>query len=116
MITVVETRSFLGFVKREKLSEAQVASVVTTLAENPTVGDLIKGTGGIRKFRVARDGGGKSGGYRVIYYYYNQSHPIFLIEGFGKNEKDNLSAFEKAAMKKVVNRIVVSFKKQDQKR
>ena len=45
------------------------------------------GTGGIRKLRWSAQGKGKSGGVRVIYYYYNKSIPLFLLTVFGKGEK-----------------------------
>ena len=50
-------------------------------------GDLIRGTGGFRKVRVARKGTGKSGGARVVYIWRNQRFPVLLITVFPKNEK-----------------------------
>jgi len=68
-------------------------------------GDVLVGTGGIRKVRFARGGRGKSGGVRVIYYFYNAEEPIYLLEVFGKNEKANLTAAERNALAKVVAEI-----------
>jgi mRNA-degrading endonuclease RelE of RelBE toxin-antitoxin system len=48
-------------------------------------------TGGLRKLRWSAHGKGKSGGVRVIYYYHNESIPLFLLTVFGKGEKVNLS-------------------------
>ena len=53
---------------------------------------MIRGTGGLRKIRWTRPGIGKRGGVRVIYYYYDQESPVFLISAFAKNEKENLTA------------------------
>ena len=69
--------------------------LIAYLAENPTAGDIMEGTGGVRKVRWARRGGGKSGGFRVIYYYYSEVIP------FEKSAKANLSAAEKNEMKKL---------------
>ena len=51
----------------------------------------------MRKIRIPRTGGGKSGGYRIIYVFGGVHMPIFLVTVFAKNEKDNLSKAELAA-------------------
>ena len=63
------------------------------------------GTSGIRKIRFAKGGRGKSGGVRVIYYYYSAERPIYLLEIFGKNEKANLTKAERNALAKVAAEI-----------
>ena len=55
----------------------------------------MQGTGGIWKLRWATGSKGKSGGVRVIYYYHNESIPLFLLTVFGKSEKANLSKAER---------------------
>ena len=67
---------------------------------------LIQGTGGIRKLRWARQGGGKSGGIRVIYYFHSELMPLYLLAAFGKNEKANLSGEEKQLLAKAVKELV----------
>ena len=49
------------------------------LAARPKAGVLIEGTGGVRKLRWARDGRGKSGGVRVIYYFHSEAMPLYLL-------------------------------------
>ncbi len=71
------------------------------MAENPQIGDLIEGTGGCRKFRVARPGQGKSGGYRVISFYYSEGIPVFLITAFAKNQQANLTKAERNSLSKL---------------
>jgi len=52
--------------------------IVQTIVEtDPECGDLIRGTGGFRKGRVARKGMGKSGGARVVYIWRNERFPVF---------------------------------------
>jgi hypothetical protein len=94
------------------LSESERDALIDFVAFAPLRGDVLVGTGGIRKVRFARGGRGKSGGVRVIYYFYNAEEPIYLLEVFGKNEKANLAAAERNALAKVVAEI----KKQIQRR
>lgn len=99
MITVTETDEFI---KRSQklLKKSEVKELIDFIASNPEAGDIIAKTGGVRKLRYARAGQGKSGSYRVIYYYYNERNPLFLLSLFGKNEKANLSEAEKVALYK----------------
>jgi hypothetical protein len=61
----------------------------------------MEGAGGVRKLRWAREGRGKSGGVRVIYFFYNDGIPLYLLTIYGKNEKDNLSAAERNELAKL---------------
>lgn len=99
-ITVVETDNFLSKAKR-LLDDEEKSQLVNYLAEDPEAGDIIPDTGGIRKVRWARQGGGKSGGYRAVYYYYNETIPLFAISIYAKKEKENLTQAEKNALKKL---------------
>lgn len=56
---------------------------------------MITGTGGIRKARAARGGSGKSGGVRIIYYYWAAKETVYLMDVYAKNEKENISAKDK---------------------
>ncbi len=69
------------------------------------------GTGGIRKLRWPTQGKGKSGGVRVIYYYYNKSIPLFLLTVFGKGEKVNLSKAESNELAKLTKLLRDSYGK-----
>ncbi len=68
------------------------------IARDPTCGVLIGGTGGVRKVRFAFGGRGKSGGARVVYFFFNETIPVFLFNIFAKNEKENLSKAELNAL------------------
>lgn len=76
------------------------------LAAHPKDGDLIEGTGGIRKLRWGRGGRGKSGGVRVIYYYHSSEMPLYLLTLFAKNEQANLSKAERNDLAKLVDILV----------
>lgn len=77
-------------------------AIVTMVALDPECGEVMQGTGGVRKVRVGRGGKGKSGGGRIIYIHHDQDHPIFLLAAFAKNEKANLSKAERNTLAKVV--------------
>ena len=89
----------LGFTDDE-LSQLQ-----QVLLENPKAGDVMKGTGGLRKVRFAFPGSGKSGSVRVCYYDIEGVLEIHLIDVFAKNEKENLSKAERNAIRIVVEQI-----------
>ena len=105
MQTVAEMPDYLRRAK-PLLSEDARKDIVDFLAGNPTAGVLVQGTGGIRKLRWAREGMGKSGGVRVIYYYHDASLPLYLITVFGKGEKDNLTKSERNELAKLVRALV----------
>lgn len=85
--------------------------MITFLAANPEAGDLMPGTGGGRKLRWSGKGHGKRGGVRVIYYYHNDSIPLFLLNVFAKNEKVNLTNAEQNQMKALLPRLIAGYKK-----
>ena len=66
MQSVIETNAYLAAAKDAGMSAEEQQMVVDLIAANPEVGEIMPGCGGARKLRVARPGGGKSGGYRVI--------------------------------------------------
>jgi hypothetical protein len=94
LITVAETPEYLRCAER-LLSAVERADVVAYLAAHPRAGDLMQGTGGVRKLRWALGGRGKSGGARVIYYFHSEAMPLYLLTVFGKNERANLSKAER---------------------
>jgi hypothetical protein len=104
MHTVVETPSYLR-AAAALFSEAERVDIVAMVAADPSCGEVMPGTGGFRKVRVARQGIGKRGGARVIYILRNESFPVFLITVYPKNEKDNLTQAERNHLKKRADEI-----------
>ena len=88
------------------LSEGEREELITYLSEHPCIGVIMEGSGGIRKLRWARSGRGKSGGIRVVYYFFDETMPLYLLTAFGKNEKANLSQKERNLLAKVVENLV----------
>ena len=107
-MTVVETARFLKDAQ-SLLSESERAELVAFVGANPEAGEILAGTGGVRKIRWALAGRGKRGGARVIYYYHNERLPLFLPAAYGKNEKANLSSAERNAMKRLVPILVTGY-------
>jgi hypothetical protein len=94
MLTVAEVPEYIR--RSEKLlSDGERRDVVNYLAAHPKAGDLMEGTGGVRKLRWGRGGQGKSGGVRVIYYFHSEAMPLYLLTLFAKNERANLSKAER---------------------
>ena len=110
MQTVIETAEFLRRAKECDVTEDERAEMVNFIAAHPKAGNEIKGTGGARKMRFARPGGGKSGGYRVITFYSGVDIPVFLLSLFAKNEKTDLTPKERNALKKVLPQVVKDYK------
>jgi hypothetical protein len=97
MLTVVETSIFAR--RAEKLlSIEEHEELLFYLALHPDSGDEIPGTGGVRKVRFAAKGRGKSGGVRVIYYFYDEENPLYAIFLYGKNEQANITPQQKREM------------------
>lgn len=101
LLTVVEFTPFIHAAVAV-WSDAVLLEFKGYIAEHYEDGDLIRGTGGLRKIRWSRQGMGKSGGVRVIYYYYDQNSPVFLLYAYPKNVADNLTSDDKRAFSAVV--------------
>ena len=105
MQTVVELPEFLRRA-RNLLSESESQLLVRYLARFPLAGHLIEGTGGVRKLRWAREGMGKRGGVRVVYYFHSERIPLYVLTVFAKNERADLSMAERHELAKLVKRLV----------
>ena len=64
------------------LSKSERKDIIDYLSEHPKAGDIMEATGGIRKIRWSRGNKGKSGGVRVVYYYYDERIPLYLLTLF----------------------------------
>lgn len=105
MQTVAETPIFTR--QTEKLfSDEDKRELIDFLAENPLAGDEIPGTGGVRKLRFAASGRGKRGGARVIYYFLDETMPLYALLAYAKNAQDDMTPDEK----RVVAALVVALK------
>ncbi len=89
MLTVSETRAFIRTME-DVWGEGERVAFINWIATNPTVGDVIVGSGGLRKVRWSRPGQGKRGGVRVITYALAEDGQVWLLIGYTKAKFDNL--------------------------
>jgi hypothetical protein len=111
MHAVAMTRAFERAASDAGMTEDEIANLVDFLAVNPAAGEVMVGTGGCRKVRVAGRGRGRSGGYRAITFYTGESLPLFLITVFAKGEKSNLSKSERNRLHDVTKAIVREYRR-----
>ena len=90
----------------ELLSADEQEAIIDLIAYEPTCGDLIPGTGGLRKVRVGRGSSGKRGGARVLYYFYNADFPALMVALYAKNEKADVSPRGKKRFAALVKEIM----------
>jgi hypothetical protein len=107
-ITVVETPEFLS-ATRKLLTEEKQALLVDYLAHNPVAGELVPGTGGVRKLRWRLDGRGKRGGARVIYFYHSSDIPLFALTAYAKNERADLSQKDRNDFRQLTKRLAATY-------
>jgi len=111
MHTVVEMENFSRSAKAANVSDSEVDAIISHLAKNPSVGQMIPGTGGARKFRYRSRGKGKRGGYRVITFYTGTDIPVFLIDIFAKGDKIDLTMRERNELRIVLAQVAEVYRR-----
>ncbi len=91
MLTVVESPIFQKLWPRY-WDEDERAEFAAFIAANPDAGAVIRGSGGVRKVRWAREGSGKSSGVRVVYLTRNEAGEVYLLTLYAKSESGTISA------------------------
>jgi hypothetical protein len=104
--TFLETSGFTDAVTR-LLPDVLYAGLQHRLMENPDAGDVMSGCGGLRKIRAAdpKRQKGRRGGARVIYLHVPAARRLYMIDIYGKDEKDDLSAGEKRVLRQLAARL-----------
>lgn len=95
--TSVFTRQITGLLSDDDLKALQWA-----LMARPDRGNLIRGSGGLRKIRWARSGRGKRGGLRIIYYWHVPGSTILLLLAYRKSEQDDLTPAQLKILKSII--------------
>jgi len=90
-MVIIETSVFTRLI-RELMDDDNYRELQEALVQQPDAGDLIKGSGGLRKVRWKLEGRGKRGGVRIIYYFKKQDDEIWLLTIYSKNEVENIPA------------------------
>lgn len=91
MFSFIETRLFSRLVQ-EYLSDDEYSALQRALIENPEIGPVIPGSGGVRKMRWAATGRGKRSSYRIIYYVHRPRGVIWLLTMYPKNVTATIAA------------------------
>lgn len=108
-MSVVETPEFVA-ATRSLMDEQERSALVDHLAYNPEAGDLIVGTGGVRKLRWALQGVGKRGGARVIYFYHSVGTPLFALTAYAKNQKSDLTQADRNDFRTLTKLLVETYR------
>jgi hypothetical protein len=116
MHTVVELPAFTKTAAAAGMSRAEILALTLQLAANPTFGEVMVGTGGCRKLRVAGRGKGKSGGYRVVTFYSGTDIPVFLLTAFSKSEKANLSERDRNVLAGLTKVLAAEYRERGKRR
>ena len=85
----IEASSFTKLLSKY-LTDDEYRALQTYLMQKPDAGNLVKGSGGVRKVRWASEGKGKSGGVRVIYYWKKTDHEIWMLTIYSKSERSTI--------------------------
>lgn len=93
------------------LGDKELIELQKYLLLHPHAGDMMEGTGGLRKLRFALPNRGKSGSVRVLYVDFLSYSKIYLITVFGKNEKENLTKEEKNEIKIIISQLKSKLRK-----
>lgn len=88
----------------ELMSDDEYKALQEALVNRPNMGLVIQGTSGLRKVRWKQEGRGKSGGVRVIYYWMTADEHLYMLYVYPKNERDDLTPDQKAALRQIVER------------
>jgi len=101
LLAVAETQLFIRQAA-DVWNDAERHAFIDFIAANPEEGDMIPDTGGIRKIRWRRQGAGKRGGVRVVYFYHDPAMPLYLLMVYAKAQQENLSSDEKRRVQSLV--------------
>ena len=102
-MVIVETLIFTKLI-RELMSNDEYKDLQEALVNRPDLGDLIQGSGGLRKVRWKLKGSGKSGGVRVIYYWVVNDDHIRMLYVYPKGKQENITKHQLEQLKAIVER------------
>lgn len=100
-MVIIETSVFTKKIKT-LLNDDDYRMLQGYLVDMPGSGDIVQGSGGIRKIRWGIKGRGKRGGVRVIYYWAVRHDQIFMLYVYAKNERDDLTKDQLLVLRKTV--------------
>lgn len=111
--TFIQTSEFTKQWAALGFDDNDLRQLELVLLQNPKTGPVMQGTGGLRKMRFAFGNRGKSGSVRVCYVDFVLAETIYLITCYPKDKKDNLTAAEKNAVKRIIEALDRELRKGD---
>lgn len=103
-MVIVETLAFTRRITK-LLSDDEYTALQWFLRATPKKGDVIQGTGGARKLRWSKEGQGKRGGLRIIYFYHDEKAVLWMLALYEKREQEDLSEQDKKIVKQLIQEI-----------
>ena len=107
---VIETPDYFRDAKAAGMSDAEMWRAVMQYAAKPDLGEEVKGSGGVRKGRLAGKGKGKSGGYRIMAVYVGPMVPVYLIGVLSKGDRENFTDAEVKDFKKMTTALKAAYR------
>jgi hypothetical protein len=101
-VRIFKNKAFMRFAKKAGIGDVALCEAIRDAERGLIAADL---GGGVIKQRIARPGGGKSGGFRTLIVF-RAGTRAFFVHGFAKNEKDNIGKDELVALKKLASELV----------
>lgn len=102
-MVIIETSVFTRLI-RELIDDEQYRELQEALVRRPDAGDLIPGSGGLRKVRWKLDGKGKRGGVRIIYYWMTADDQLWMLYGYAKAGREDLTKAQLKTLREIVER------------
>lgn len=104
-LVFVETHGFTAALPEYFEDDESYRAFQDHLLQNPTAGSVMRGCGGLRKIRWhdSRRGKGKRGGLRLIYLYFPDLAMLGLVDVYGKNESEDLSASQRGVLSRIAD-------------
>ena len=102
-MVIIETQIFTKRIKA-LMGDDEYRTLQEALVTRPTLGDLIQGTGGLRKIRWRHGGQGKRGGIRVIYYLVSEQDNLYMLYVYPKSKQEDLTSEQKKDLRSIVDR------------
>lgn len=102
-MVIVETSVFTRLIV-ELMDDDNYAELQAALVQRPDLGDLIVGSGGLRKARWKVEGKGKRGGVRIIYYWMTANDQLWMLYGYTKSSKEDLTKQQLNTLRDIVER------------
>ena len=102
-MVIIETTVFTRLI-RKLMDDDNYTELQETLIQKPNAGDLIPGSGGLRKVRWKVEGKGKRGGVRIIYYWMTSDEQLWMLYGYAKTKKEDLTKEQLKILRDIVER------------